>query len=96
MGDAGGEMGEGKGQVGEGRGRWQRTSVLTPKICLLKDRTDMARSIRLSVLRGFAHSSEALTERQECSLLTYCLWAQQLLSAERGIYTETPAARSLL
>lgn len=71
--------------VGEGgrerKGRWQRTSVLTPKNCLLRDWTDLSTGIGPTVLRGFAHSSKALTERQECSQLaahspTYCLWAR--------------------
>lgn len=49
----------------------------------------------LPVLRGFAHCRESLKGRTALRL-AYCLWALQLLSAGRGIYTEPPAAQSLL
>lgn len=75
--------------AGWGRGRGQRTSVLTPENCLLKDFTDVSVGIGQPVLRGFAHSSQALTDGRNAPRLA--LGPSQLLSAE-GVYREGAAS----
>lgn len=75
--------------AGWGRGRGKELLSSLRENCLLKDFTDVSVGIGQPVLRGFAHSSQALTDGRNAPRLA--LGPSQLLSVE-GVYREGAAS----